>query len=150
HRCGRRPDISDDAEDALLVDQVLHRAEGPARLVSVIHGDQPKLAAADAARVVDGAERRVEAELHLPAEFLGGPAERRRDAEADLAVCHPLTTAAPGVGAGRTGTAAATDAGAAGGAGTTAVAAGGAALPDPSNVTGAAGGATMTVRTDRV
>src|SRR5215468_1959770 len=59
----------------------------------------------------------------------------------------PLRTAARGAGAGMTATAAATDAG----AGTTVVAVGGAALPDPlSNVTGAAGGATMTVRLDRI
>src|SRR5262249_31456102 len=59
----------------------------------------------------------------------------------------PLTTPARDAGAGTTGTAAATGAG----AGTTAGAFGGAALPNPSsNVTGAAGGVTMTVRTDRV
>src|SRR5262249_4188709 len=77
---------------------------------------------------------------------LAGPLEGAAMPERISLSFTPPTAAAAGAGAGRTGTAAATELGVVAGAPTV----GGAVPPDPSNVTGAAGGVTVTVRPDRV
>src|SRR5262249_39343398 len=67
---GRGPDIADEPEDGVLVDELLHRLNRSGRLVPIVNADEAKLAAMDSAGRIHRAERRVEAELHLPPKLL--------------------------------------------------------------------------------
>ena len=91
HRDHRRggAHIADDAEDLVLLVELLHGFGGTGGLVAVVRGDEPELPAVDPTGVIGKVEGDLDAHLHLAAEFLGGPGERRRDAEHDLPVGDP-------------------------------------------------------------
>ncbi len=77
NRRGRGTHIADDAEHLILLVELLHGFGGACRLVAVVDRDELDLSPMHAAGVVDDVERGLDAKLHLAAQLLGRPRERR-------------------------------------------------------------------------
>src|SRR5262249_16431389 len=84
----RRAHITNQSENLILFVELFHRRGGPRRLIAVVRCDEPKLAAIDSAIGVGRVEGRLDAELHVLAEFFGWTLKCPGNSEANFTVSH--------------------------------------------------------------
>jgi hypothetical protein len=77
------------AKNLVFPEQLLHRGSGARRLVAIVDGDEPELAAVYAAIGVRRRECRLDTELHVLPEFLGGAAEGCGNAKPNFTIGYP-------------------------------------------------------------
>ncbi len=74
HRRGR-PHIADQSKNLISFIELLHCYRSSRRLIAVVRRDKPQLAAVHPAIGIGQFERRLDTQLHVLAEFLGGTGE---------------------------------------------------------------------------
>ncbi len=86
HLGGRRADIADGRKDFLGIEQLVHVIKTAVGLVAVVERDQAKLAALNAALIIDILKTGFNARAHAEAEFRRRPGEGGAHAQQNLLV----------------------------------------------------------------
>ena len=92
----RRPQVAHHHEDLVALDEALGVGHRLRRLIDVVVGDQPDLAAVDAAGLVDPIEHRLHAGLDVDPPVGHGPGQVEAGADDDLLVGDALLRPGPG------------------------------------------------------